>query len=880
MLQENSKINGFCYQQNTHFSQAIQCSRETFWGEVRNTSNQWKIDSRRAILEAVESNDLKAIEAWTNEVEYQKFLGRKRSMKNETARQKFFQKTDAERLMAFAQELKNNLTAFIFSCREFDEMETGKGTMFRHRRLADCHLNGLVMLDIDHVENPMAVFDELKKHEELMARTALVHITSSKKGIRIVFTANIKDGNLADNQIVFARRLGYQADQSCIDATRNSFVPKEDDILYINEALLFDYYDEKFDKMYTPAYREKNTQPQNQHFDDAEREEKKAEKPAEQALRQDTIMWLGYDVQQLIDKRYEENLPCKEKSNRHAESLKLASDLLVLLDGDKKLVLDILMRQSWVQEIVDERDEDVEQTVKSAAERLKTNEKKYSTQSPSKDMQTAILEVTGKSWEKLIKPITAGARTDGHTDIEEKLEAWGEHIEALMPHYPILRDICKDLKRNQYPAAVFTASAFMMTLMTRCTYRFYHRPEELRRLNCSTLIIGDPTAGKSYASRLYKLLMAPVQESDDIEKGKINKYREEMKMAGANDKKSAKPKAKVRIHPARTSNAQFIQDMVNCVEMIDGMPMQLHMLTFDTELDNTLAFQTGGTWIAKQALELKAFHNEEDGQAYSNVDSPIINFNVTWNSISTGTPLALKKKAGAQGIATGAATRYTCIPMPTDMFDTLEVVDTIDLEPDKRLKEWGYKLDKMKGELTIKKIVMELKGWTDRRIKDAELNNSPADALLARRCGYHAVNNASPFIVVRHWDKMHQEGEYWCGEFETDDIDWELAELLVDIQYGCQKHYFGAMAEKYFDDKERDAACNVQRKQKTIEQFSNLPETFTVNVAQNCFGLNSTDSACKRINRLMKDGLVVKDGTYVDNGTTKAIYKKTGKIMI
>ena len=32
--------------------------------------------------------------------------------------------------------------------------------------------------------------------------------------------------------------------------------------------------------------------------------------------------------------------------------------------------------------------------------------------------------------------------------------------------------------------------------------------------------------------------------------------------------------------------------------------------------------------------------------------------------------------------------------------------------------------------------------------------------------------------------------------------------------------------------------------------------------------------------RLMKDGLVVKDGTYVDNGTTKAIYKKTGKIMI
>ena len=48
---------------------------------------------------------------------------------------------------------------------------------------------------------------------------------------------------------------------------------------------------------------------------------------------------------------------------------------------------------------------------------------------------------------------------------------------------------------------------------------------------------------------------------------------------------------------------------------------QLHMLTFDTELDNTVTVQKGGSWIDKQSLELKAFHNEEDGLVYSNVDS-------------------------------------------------------------------------------------------------------------------------------------------------------------------------------------------------------------------------------------------------------------------
>ena len=104
------------------------------------------------------------------------------------ARQKFFEKSDEERLLAFAQELKDNLTAFIFSCYEFDATPTANGNPFCHRRLADCHLNGLVMLDIDHVENPLEVFEALKANQELMVRTALAHITSSKKGIRIVFT--------------------------------------------------------------------------------------------------------------------------------------------------------------------------------------------------------------------------------------------------------------------------------------------------------------------------------------------------------------------------------------------------------------------------------------------------------------------------------------------------------------------------------------------------------------------------------------------------------------------------------------------------------------------------------------------------------------------
>ena len=464
--------------------------------------------------------------------------------------------------------------------------------------------------------------------------------------------------------------------------------------------------------------------------------------------------------------------------------------------------------------------------------------------------------------------------------IKERMEDWGSQIEQLSEHFPIIKDICKGLKKNQYPAALFVGGGLLMTLMTRCTYRFYHRPEERRRLNNSTLIIGDPASGKSFATRLYKLLAEPIIKADEEGKKAINAYRELIKSKGANKDKPQKPKVVVRVHPARTSNAQFIQDMVNAVENVDGEDMQLHMLTFDTELDNTVAVQKGGSWIDKMTMELKAFHNEEDGQAYSNADSVMQDFNVYWNYIYTGTPSALKKKVNAQNFGTGLATRLTCIPLPKTNFKMMSRENTVDYESDQRLKDWAYKLDRMKGELSLQKIVDELYEWTARRMADAEENQSEADEMLLKRCAYHGLNFSAPFIVMRHWDKIQQDGAYWCGEFETDDVDWKLAELIVNIQYACQRHFFGKLAENYFIEENNEANVNFRRHQKTFEGFERLPEEFTVEDVMRCFQLNGDSSARGRIKRLVDDHLAEKVGEIKGEGKPKSRYRKTGRVML
>ena len=739
--------------------------------------------------------------------------------------------------------LKRKLPAFIFQAT-FDETESANGKLGAWRKQKATRLTGLVVMDLDHIDNPLTLYQGwIEKGLDLKALgIVLVYISPSGKGLKIVFKARLDWGNLVDNQHAMAKVLGDDVviDESGKDSSRMSYICKESDILYIDKEL-FTYENKEFAERYNALYRDGHSQ--------GTKENNKVLKSCSPLQKE----FKGVLYQQIIDEWWRQNGGLPQEGERNVKLYQLAVSLRAICDNSKSLILQIIPRLG-----LDEVE--VERIVDSACKE------------PPKGMSKAMQEVLVKLMPK--KPDALTER-----DIDQRLWEWGAEIEALFDDFPMLKDICKGLKRNQYPAALIVAGAFEMTLMTRCTYRFYHRPEELRRLNSSALIIGDPASGKSFATRLFKLLAAPIIAADKMGRDAINAYREQMRTKGANKEKPKKPKVVVRVHPARTSNAQFIQDMVNAVEMVDGEEMHLHMLTFDTELDNTVTVQKGGSWIDKMSLELKAFHNEEDGQAYSNNDSILQDFNVYWNYVYTGTPIALKKKVNEQNFGSGLATRLTCIPLPATNFQMMSRESTVDYDSDNRLKAWAEKLDRMKGELSVQKIVDELYDWTARRMADAAENDSRADEMLLKRCAYHGLNFSAPFIVMRHWDQLHQDGNYWCGEFETDEVDWKLAELIVNIQYACQRHYFGAMAENYFDNKLKDASVNVQRRQKTFEGFDRLPEVFTTDDVMRCFQLKNVSAAYMRISRLQRDHLIEKDEDFVDGGTTKSRYRKTGVLM-
>ena len=779
--------------------------------------------------------------------------------------QRFLNKTNQQKLLLFADYEKGEHPFINFCASGYDESDvkdkkTGKMKKGPWRKQKYVHLSGLVAIDIDHVDDPEAIFERWQKEIDFKAlKIYLIYITPKGKGLRVVFRCEVSRGNLIDNQMWMCEKLGVEPDASCKDASRGYFLTSAENFLYDDLKQMYDdEADETFIQKYEPEYRAGNS---NSTQADTQANKAAGQRPetvGQVDAQPVSLTFKGKPYSEIIDEWWKRNGGVPQEGERNVKLYQLAVNLRAICDNNKAKLLQVMPRLG-----LDEQE--LQSIVESACKE------------PPKGISKVLREIIGGG----DSSTALGMTNVTEDDISRWLWDWGEQIEKLAEDFPLIRDICKDLKHNQYPAALFVAGGLLMTLMTRCTYRFYHRRDELRRLNNCTLIIGDPASGKSFATRLYKLLSAPIVAADKIGKDAINAYREQMRTKGANKEKPKKPKVVVRIHPARTSNAQFIQDMVNSVEEVDGQPMQLHMLTFDTELDNTVTVQKGGSWIDKQSLELKAFHNEEDGQAYSNNDSILQDFYVTWNFIYTGTPIALKKKVNEQNFGSGMATRLTCIPLPASNYEMMvEDDEVVDLESNHHLTEWAERLDRMKGELSVKKIVHELYEWTARRMADAKDNDSKADEMLLKRCAYHGLNFSAPFIVMRHWDQMHQDGQYWCGEFETDEVDWRLAELIVNIQYACQRHYFGALAETYFDNKKKDASVNVRRQQKTYDAFNRLPQEFTADDVMRCFNLSTEGAVYSKTRRLLEDHLIEKISDSRKSDSTKTVFRKTGSIML
>ena len=112
----------FTYQKDTKSLFVAECGKKDFWREIRKSSTAFNIDTRREIMRAVDAHDEATLIKWAEHTDYQKFDSRMlRSLKTKTGKEKWQNKPLDRKLLAWADDLKKSLTAFQFSCYQFDE---------------------------------------------------------------------------------------------------------------------------------------------------------------------------------------------------------------------------------------------------------------------------------------------------------------------------------------------------------------------------------------------------------------------------------------------------------------------------------------------------------------------------------------------------------------------------------------------------------------------------------------------------------------------------------------------------------------------------------------------------------------------------------------
>ena len=823
---------------------------------MEHPKNNALIDKYREMKRQMAEAEAQQItEEFVNEIvsseEYKKWL-RKVLKTDEKRTKKRIPESDFQRVKLYIKQLKSSLPTVIPTITHFVESKNQWGRIGLWRLQQYGYLSGLAVCDFDHIKDPEVLVAEWLKREDFKDLGIVwIFITPSGEGVKVVFKAKEEWGNLQDNAYQMAEILGVldYADGQTKNSDHAHFIPKMSDVKYIDWKELFSYDNPAYEARFGEAYRRGESAPTKPKWLEFERQRKEQDRqkatttvshvPVVEKKAETPVMLSPEDEAfiKVLNEHYGSALPPHTKHERF--QTETSHWLCYYNDNDAEKAIMMAYMLDWVKEWNPTPGE-VEDLCQSAAK------KKLLMRYPKKLKE--LMEKAGIQ----LGQTTVAVNHDVDPMAELPFDHWCDEIEALFPEFPCLREVCQPHPRRLWPFLLFASAAMMGTCMTLTYYRFYADKTKRSRLNYIVLGVGDPASGKGTLSRLQELLLAPIIDSDTLADAATNAWKEMKGNAATNHDTKARDKIYNRMFGPRASNTEFIRSMINCKTTVDGEEMNLHLITVDSEKDNSINMSKSGGWQNRDIMVLKSFHNEFDSQHYSNNQSVSGRFRIFWNQIETCTPPTLKRLVNERNFNSGFDTRCATIPMGKPDFDMMPLEsenDTFLEKANETLKQWAYKLDQRSGELPLWALVEHVHKWCDERRAIAEFNDKDqADWLLIKRVPYYGINVSAPYIDMRHWEEREKAGTY-----QIDDTDKRLCSLVLDIQYRTQHYWYYDLHRLYYDNQLRDAANQKRRTNKFLECFRLLPEEFTTEQFAQVFGYANNRAGQKTLQRLEDD---------------------------
>ena len=773
---------------------------------------------------------------------------------------------------AEAKAKKDSLPGCLYQTKEVlvtkGKAKYNDGQMGRWRLQSQCVLNGLVMCDFDHVANPKEKFEEIQKNFDLKALgIVLFFITPGGEGLKSVSIADI-NYNLVDNQKRLAKMFGLsiKIDKGCKDSSRLSYIPKWDDILYIDEERLFSYDNPLYDEKYGKQYREGNSQGTLDFDEDGAGESNKVAgvthegQEAPEALVEISLdenedgvyCYHGVPYKEILEKWNELKGGRPGKGDRHQRMLELGGELRRIVDNRPANVF-------WMMQQMDFYEDFVKEGRVMELQKMAVDVCKFRPRGEASDELKATCEALG------IK-ITKKDTVQNNLPYDD----WADRLMQipLGCYEPAIAHI--DNPRVK-PGGVISASGMYSVLLTRCDYQNWKG--EMQRLNSLVLMEGDPASGKSLAKEQDDHIMLTMRESDKPARDAEKAYKKERNARNTSSKAQKgealqEPGGIIRYNVVKVSNNRFYKHAENNKEIgYDGQEWFLHQYMFSTELLSLV--NAKGGFQEKRDIMLQSFHNERNGVDYANSDSVNGSMPMMFSGVFTCTRTSLQQFINARNIGDGMSTRMTPWIMPEEDYHTDAYRATKrDNTPWKQMEEWGARFDALKCEIRgIEPLVRHVYDLCAALGEEARINEDKVLNLERKRLQDKIMAVCIPQVISTQpsWEEFVKTGE---AKIEQHHLDF--AELMCEIINKCEDALFGQLLQDMFDNEARDTQLR-RVYDKTAKFYAMLPEEFTTQNVMEIWGYSQISNASKRITKLEKDNVIEK----VKNG----VYKKLAKAV-
>ena len=442
--------------------------------------------------------------------------------------------------------------------------------------------------------------------------------------------------------------------------------------------------------------------------------------------------------------------------------------------------------------------------------------------------------------ELLQRAITAAEHANSEAEKESSLPSKEGTGVGLPPLPRVLELICRRLPEPFRPAMVIAALPILGALATRVRFQYLDKQEH--SFSFMSCITAPAATGKSFIRKPVNLLLTPIDRQDELERKREEEYKEALRAAKNSKMQPTNPRACPRNNGINVSIAKLLQ----LLAYSDGK----HLIGIGEEIDTLVKSERAGVWSQKSDIYRLGFDNAKYGQNYMSDNSFSANVPVFYNLLLTGTPGGMYRFF--KDVEDGLVTRFCFAQLP-DMFGAdIPAFENYTEAEEREIIDIAECLDKAAGTIACSHVGVRIRRWLNEKRDLAIREDSRAVDTLRKRAA--VIGYRAGMLAYLLNECVYEKS---VGEFTT----W-----VAEYVFQNQMTLFG----NKFEEVAQSQLVMNERKSCVVSLLQQLPEQFTRNELMALRARNGQSTRVDMVlNRWKSSGFI----TQVDKST----YKKTPK---